>query len=69
MGCDPNLTSLEWHWGASPDGLQVIVDVPADGGGKFNINVERGGLKARLTGLIMDPDSDHFLPTLRHRST
>jgi len=45
--------------GAQPSGLSVRIAIVS---GKVNVQVFQHGLQEQFTGLVMDPDSDQYLP-------
>ena len=45
--------------GISPDGLSIEISVASSA---INLNVFQGGLQESFTGLVLDPDSDSYLP-------
>ncbi len=59
-GVDTVLLKLVPGDGISAEGLSVRIN--AGGAGKVDVQVFQGGLKEELDGLVMNPDSDDYLP-------
>jgi hypothetical protein len=55
-----NILLLRPSADADPTGLSVRVDAPGDG--TAEVRVFQRGLQEEFTGLVMDPDSDRYLP-------